>query len=52
MADSEPDHFGTNKMVDMNKCSFRLVSSDFDFKRSAWRIDFCMVSTILTDVKV
>jgi len=44
MADSEPDHFGTSDVVDINKCFFRLVSSDFDFKRSAWRIDFCMVS--------
>jgi hypothetical protein len=50
MADSEPDHFGTNEMVDINKCSFGLVSSAFDFKRSAWRLDFCIVPTILTNV--
>jgi len=44
MADSELDHFGTSEMVDINKCSFRLVSSAFDFKRSAWRLDLGMVS--------
>jgi hypothetical protein len=35
MADSAPDHFGTSEMIDINKRSFRLVSSAFDSKRSA-----------------
>jgi hypothetical protein len=43
MPDSEPDHFGSNEMIDINKCFFRLVSSAFDC-RSAGRLDFCMVS--------
>ena len=47
VADSEHNRFGT----DINKCSFRLVSPAFDFK-SAWRLDFCIVTTILTNVKI
>jgi hypothetical protein len=33
MADSKRDHFGTNEMVNINKCSFRLVSSTFVLKK-------------------
>jgi hypothetical protein len=35
MADNELDHFGTNEMIEINKNSFRLVSSALDYKQSA-----------------